>query len=263
MDALGSKVAPNAYFALPLRQRRGLEIRDDAPPWEYATLRACSAGCSLSASSCPAGAALDQVSGGARLPAAYRDSPGTRLLIFGGIALFVGLTLSALHQSVLALFAGRSLMPRFVRRVLTYRWISKLDFLEREWHQEEAQAAIPLGREPARARKLMKRDKALTQFYVPRELVQPTRFGNALLAGGQRVQHRWELDPIVVWPRIERGQAGRGAVGGAQVAGEWMSTRTARACRCGTGSMPRMRRARRACGRHRRQRAGRLRSPPW
>ena len=111
--------------------------------------------------------------------------------------------------------------------------------------------------------KLMKRDKALTQFYVPRELVQPTRFGNALLAGGQRVQHRWELDPIVVWPRIERGQAGRGAVGGAQVAGEWMSTRTARACRCGTGSMPRMRRARRACGRHRRQRAGRLRSPPW
>src|SRR3954453_10386533 len=73
------------------------------------------------------GVALDQVSAGALLPAAYHDAPGTRLLIFGGVALLVGLTLSALHQTSLDLFAGRILMPAFVRRLLTYRWIRKLD----------------------------------------------------------------------------------------------------------------------------------------
>jgi hypothetical protein len=45
-------------------------------------------------------------------------------------------------------------------------------------------------------------DQLLSQFYVPRDLVQPTRFGNALVAGGQRVQNRWGLDPMAVWPRV-------------------------------------------------------------
>jgi hypothetical protein len=135
------------------------------------------------------GAALDQMSGGSLFPAAYRSSAGTRLLIIGGIAVLLGLTLSALHQTVLSLFAGGSLLPRFVRRTLTYRWLHKMDRMQ--WGLREA---MMLSREEltrwqaaGAMERLVRLDKQRAQFWVPPELVQPTRFGNALVAGGRRV----------------------------------------------------------------------------
>jgi hypothetical protein len=127
-------------------------------------------------------------------------SQAGQLAILGGVALIAGLVLSGLNYYIIQWFEGYPLerTERWPVLGLAYKAAiagqsQQFDRLTKIWHDE--------NRNPAE-----RQDAAwcLDRFYPEaRELLLPTRVGNAIRAFERHSNIRWGLDSVTLWPRIE------------------------------------------------------------
>jgi len=141
--------------------------------------------------------AVSQVLPDEALPAVYLDAGnGARVAVLGGASLLAGLILLGMHYQALRLFEGYPLAARWYTRPLdrVLKW-----------------------RQSKRLAKALKKANALTDdvaksnalwhislsFSTDDERVLPTSFGNAVRAFEITSTHRWGLNAIAIWPRIQ------------------------------------------------------------
>jgi hypothetical protein len=139
------------------------------------------------------------------LPGAYRQASGaTQVAILGGVALLGALLLSGLHYHLIRLFEGYPLQrlsedgsSHKLRRALAglpskmvERWMNQFDRLNEALKGPKSEARTRAARELNR--------------YFPwrREIILPTRLGNAIRSFETHPNKRYGLDGVTAWPRI-------------------------------------------------------------
>jgi len=145
---------------------------------------------------------LDQMSHGALIPKEDRGGE-TRMLVYGGVAVLLGLLLTATYARVIMLFCGHWIPgPLAARR--RQKWINKRNALAERIRDLDRR--LPSTEGNARGRlevKLHRYRETYDQLPPEDHWIEPTKFGNALGLGGSRLHKQFGLNLLFVWPALE------------------------------------------------------------